>query len=263
MQLGSEVIIAVTDDGRGIDTAGVSSQAARQGIDTDGLSEEEVLGLTFQPGLSTTAFVTDVSGRGVGLDVVRTNVEASRGRVEVRSTPGAGTEFRVVVPITLAVLRCLLIEAGGQRFALPFHASILTQADEPATRGARRGARDHLGRQHPVPGAVSRRWLTLHPRRRRPARPDRRPSRHPAGARLPSGPTGRPAGCRGQGLSRLLPRLPAIAGASVEPDGSVLVVLDPPGLIHRARRTKPAGPPVARRSNTSEPVRSGGSAGRR
>ena len=107
-------------------------QAAVAGIDTDGLTDEELLGLTFRPGLSTTAFVTDVSGRGVGLDVVRTNVEAARGRVEVRSEPGAGTEFRIIVPITLAVLRCLLVEAGGQSFALPFHRVLLSQANEPA-----------------------------------------------------------------------------------------------------------------------------------
>ena len=125
MQLGSEVIIAVTDDGSGIDVERVRRQAALQGIDTDGMSEQEVFQLTLRPGLSTTAFVTDVSGRGVGLDVVRTNVEAGRGRVEIRSQLGEGTEFRIVVPITLAVLRCLLVEAGGQRFALPFHRVVL------------------------------------------------------------------------------------------------------------------------------------------
>lgn len=237
MQLGSEVIIAVTDDGRGIDTAGVSSQAARQGIDTEGLSEEELLGLTFQPGLSTTSFVTDVSGRGVGLDVVRTNVEASRGRVEVRSTLRAGTEFRIIVPITLAVLRCLLIEAGGQRFALPFHRVILTQADEPSACGHAGGRAVIWANDEPVPLSTLSETL---------------------GAPAPATPSGGPVvvladtsrrhafqvdrlvGQRDvvvKGLSRLLPHLPAVAGASVEPDGSVLVVLDPPGLIHQALQT--------------------------
>jgi two-component system chemotaxis sensor kinase CheA len=87
--------------------------------------------LTFQPGLSTRPFVTDVSGRGVGLDVVRTKVESAHGRVEVRSESGAGTEFRIIVPITTAVLRCLLVEAGGQSFALPFHRVLLSKASEP------------------------------------------------------------------------------------------------------------------------------------
>ena len=237
MQLGSEVIIAVTDDGRGIDTAGVSRQAGRQGIETDGLSQEEILGLTFQPGLSTSSFVTDVSGRGVGLDVVRTNVEASRGRVEVRSTIHVGTEFRIIVPITLAVLRCLLIEAGGQRFALPFHRVILTQADDPSTRGHAGGRSMIWANGEPVPLSTLSETL------------DARAAAIPAGGPIVVlADTSRRHAFQvdclvGQrdvvlkGLSRLLPHLPAVAGASVEPDGSVLVVLDPPGLIHQAMLT--------------------------
>jgi two-component system, chemotaxis family, sensor kinase CheA len=234
MQLGSEVIIAVTDDGRGIDTAGVSQRAARQGIDTDALSEEEVLGLTFHPGLSTTDFVTDVSGRGVGLDVVKTNVEAARGRVEVRSEAGSGAEFRIIVPITLAVLRCLLVEAGGQRFALPFHRVLLSQADEPSTRVQAEGRPVVWVENQPVP--VSRLSETL----------------GTADGKIVGGPivvladtsrrhafqVDRLVGQRDvvlKGLSRLLPHLPAVAGAGIEPDGSILVVLDPPGLIQRAR----------------------------
>ncbi len=65
----------------------------------------------------------------MGLDVVRANVEAARGRIEVRSQPGVGAEFRLIVPITLAVLRCLLVEAGGSRYALPFHRVVRSQAD--------------------------------------------------------------------------------------------------------------------------------------
>ena len=73
------------------------------------------------------------------------NVEAVRGRVEVRSEPGAGTEFRIVVPITLAVLPCLLVEAGGQRFALPFHRVVLAQAEDRSAPPARRRSPGHLG----------------------------------------------------------------------------------------------------------------------
>jgi len=239
MQLGSEVIIAVTDDGRGIDTAGVSQRAARQGIDIDGLSEEEVFGLTFHPGLSTTDFVTDVSGRGVGLDVVRTNVEAVRGRVEIRSEAGAGTEFRIVVPITLAVLRCLLVEAAGQRFALPFHRVLLSQAEDASTRVHAEGRPVVLVENQPVPLSVLSETLGA-------------VDAGSADAGSAGGPVvvladtssrhafqvDRLVGQRDvvlKGLSRLLPHLPAVAGASIEPDGSILVVLDPPGLIARAR----------------------------
>lgn len=247
MQLGSEVIIAVTDDGRGIDTTGVSQRAARQGIDTEGMSEQELLALTFHPGLSTTAFVTDVSGRGVGLDVVKTNVEAARGRVEVRSEPGEGTEFRIIVPITLAVLRCLLVEAGGQRFALPFHRVVLSQADEPATRVYAEGRPVVWVDNQPVP--LSALAVTLGIARGEPA----------AGPIVVLADTSRRHAFQvdrlvGQrdvvlkGLSRLLPHLPAIAGASVEPDGSILVVLDPPGLIQRA-------PQSTRATSTPAPAR--------
>jgi len=235
MQLGSDVIIAVTDDGRGIDTGAVSQRATSQGIDTEGLSEEELLGLTFQPGLSTTDFVTDVSGRGVGLDVVRTNVEGARGRVEVRSEPGVSTEFRIIVPITLAVLRCLLVEAGGQRFALPFHRVVLSQADDAATRVHAEGRpvvwvdnqavplstlADTLGAagSEPVVGPIV---VLADSSRRHAFQVDRLVGQRDVVLKA---------------LSRLLPHLPAVAGASVEPDGSLLVVLDPPGLIQRARQ---------------------------
>jgi two-component system chemotaxis sensor kinase CheA len=250
MQLGSEVIIAVTDDGSGIDVQRVREQASRQGIDTDGMSEEEVLQLIFQPGLSTTAFVTDVSGRGVGLDVVRTNVEATRGRVEVRSQPGLGTEFRIVVPITMAVLRCLLVESGGQRFALPFHRVVLSQRFDPSTQTNAEGRAVVWVEDQPVPVSTLADVLGLD------------------SAGSTSGPivvlvdTARRHGFQvdrlvGQrdvvlkGLSGMLPHLPAVAGASVEPDGSVLIVLDPPGLIQRARQANRGQTPPSEAPSTA------------
>ena len=255
MQLGSEVIIAVTDDGRGIDVAGVTYQADRRGIDTDGMTDEELLGLTFQAGLSTTPFVTDISGRGVGLDVVRTNVESVHGRVEVRSESGAGTEFRIIVPITTAVLRCLLVEAGGQSFALPFHRVLLSKANEPAVVTHAEGRPVIRVEGHAIPVQVLAETLGL------------------SAGRATKGPlvvltdttrryafqVDRLIGQRDvviKALNPLLPRLPAVAGASVEPDGSILVVLDPPGLMQRAkqasRTTEPKahieGSPAKRRS---------------
>ncbi|MCF4123145.1 response regulator [Antribacter sp. KLBMP9083] len=255
MQLGAEVIIAVSDDGRGIDTESVEREANRLGIDIEGLTQEERLGLSFRAGLSTAQFVTDVSGRGVGLDVVRTSVEAAQGRVEVRSEPGVGTEFRIIVPITVAVLRCLLVEAAGQRFALPFHRVLLSQAHEPSTVTHAEGRPVVWVDGHPVPVRPLGETLGL------------------AGGGKPEGPVVVLAGASrrhafgvdrlvGQrdvvikALSPLLPRLPLVAGAGVEPDGSILVVLDPPGLIERAGQTgrtsgpkAPAvGPGAARRS---------------
>jgi two-component system chemotaxis sensor kinase CheA len=246
MQLGSEVIIAVTDDGRGIDVDSVSREARRHGIDTDALNDEQLLELTFQPGLSTSHFVTDVSGRGVGLDVVRTKVEAAHGRVEIRSEPGAGTEFRIIVPITVAVLRCLIVEVAGQSFALPFHRVLLSQAHQPDNGAHAEGWPVVWVDRHPVRVAGLAETLGL------------------SGAAAPTGPVvvladtsrrhafgvDRLIGQRDvviKALNPLLPRLPAVAGASVEPDGSVLVVLDPPGLIERAcqaSRSNPLAVPI-------------------
>jgi two-component system chemotaxis sensor kinase CheA len=241
MQLGSEVIIAVTDDGRGIDLDRVRERAARQGVETDGLSEQELLELTFRSGLSTTTFVTDVSGRGVGLDVVRTGVEAARGRVEVRSRAGLGTEFRVVVPITLAVLRCLLVEAGGQQFALPFHRVVLSRDSRAGGRLSAEGRPAVWVDERPVPVSPLAETLGLDP------------GRTADGPIVVLADTARRHAFRidrlvGQrdvvlkGLSRLLPHLPSVAGASIEPDGSVLLVLDPPGLIERALQAGRTGP---------------------
>ena len=237
MQLGSEVIIAVTDDGRGVDLDRVRQEAGRHGLDTDGLSDDEVVGLTLRSGLSTASFVTDLSGRGVGLDVVRANVEAARGRIEVRSAPGMGAEFRIIVPITLAVLRCLLVEAGGARYALPFHRVVRSQVDSAAATTHAEGRAVVWVDNRAVATSVLSEALG--------AAPPGTVSDGPIVVLADS--TQRHAfkidrllGQRDvvlKGLSRLLPKVPAVAGASVEPDGSVLLVLDPPGLIARAQRS--------------------------
>ncbi len=255
MQLGSEVILAVTDDGRGIDVASVNDEAGRRGIDTDGMTEQELLGLTFQAGLSTRPFVTDVSGRGVGLDVVRTKVESVHGRVEVRSEPGAGTEFRIVVPITTAVLRCLLVEAGGQSFALPFHRVLLSQPHDPAAAAHAEGRPVIRVEGQAIPVQALAETLKLDA------------GRETTGplvvladtARRHAFQVDRLIGQRDvviKALDPLLPHLPAVAGASVEPDGSILVVLDPPGLIQRARQASRATAPKKPIKDSAESRRS-------
>lgn len=231
MQLGADVVIAVTDDGRGIDTSGLEREARRLGIDTEGLSDDDILELSYQPGLSTAPFVTDVSGRGVGLDVVRSNVEAAQGRVEVRSQRGVGTEFRIIVPITVAVLRCLLVETSGQRFALPFHRVQLTQSGRASPARAQ-GRPIVWVDQHPVPVSSLRETLGL----------AGEPTQGPVvvlgdASRRHAFVVDRLVGQRDvviKTLSPLVPHLPAIAGASCEADGSIMVVLDPPGLMERA-----------------------------
>lgn len=120
---GGRVNIEISDDGRGIDAERVRSKAVERGlIQPDrarALSIHETINLIFMPGFSTAEQVTNVSGRGVGMDVVRSNVEKIGGSVEVESRLGQGTVIRIKIPLTLAIIPALVVSAGGQRFAIP------------------------------------------------------------------------------------------------------------------------------------------------
>ncbi len=122
-QESSHVMIDVSDDGAGISVDKVRSKAIERGLITAEraaqLSERELLQLIFLPGFSTAAAVTNVSGRGVGMDVVRTNVEKIGGKVELESKPGQGTTLRLRIPLTLAIVPALIVKSRGQSFALP------------------------------------------------------------------------------------------------------------------------------------------------
>lgn len=115
------IVIEVRDDGRGLDPEAILSKAVEKGIVRKGdpLPESEVFKLIFLPGFSTAKAVTELSGRGVGLDVVRSSVEALRGRIEVRSRRGQGTTFRMKLPLTLAIIDGMVIRSGGERYIVP------------------------------------------------------------------------------------------------------------------------------------------------
>jgi two-component system chemotaxis sensor kinase CheA len=120
---GSHVVIEVSDDGAGIAVEKVRQKAIERGVITPEraahLAERELLQLIFLPGFSTAAAVTNVSGRGVGMDVVRTNVERIGGKVEIDSRPGKGTTLRLRIPLTLAIIPALIVRTVQQSFALP------------------------------------------------------------------------------------------------------------------------------------------------
>jgi two-component system chemotaxis sensor kinase CheA len=120
-QRGNEVHILVSDDGNGFDLKALrDAYARRTGIVADeDASDDEVMGLAFLPGVTTAAEVTSISGRGVGLDVVRQSLGSIQGRVSVESVPGQGTVFHLVAPTSLAMMRGLLVRVGGERYALP------------------------------------------------------------------------------------------------------------------------------------------------
>jgi two-component system chemotaxis sensor kinase CheA len=132
---GNQVVLEVSDDGRGINRDKLLRSALRAGVITQDeagqLSDDEVLQLIFHPGLSTAEEVTQVSGRGVGMDVVRTVVERLKGRVMVESTLGQGTTFRLMMPLTLASIQALMFRVGKQHFALPLDSVLeIMRADE-------------------------------------------------------------------------------------------------------------------------------------
>ena len=116
-----QVVIEVSDDGCGLDPEKIRAHAVARSFvgEHDALSSGELQALIFKPGFSTAGAVTDMSGRGVGLDVVRQNVEALGGRIEIRTAPGRGTTFRLKLPLTLAIVRGVLISDGDERFVLP------------------------------------------------------------------------------------------------------------------------------------------------
>ena len=118
---GGSVVIEIADDGRGLDRAAIVRKAIEKGLiaSADGMSEADIQALIFAPGFSTAAKVTEISGRGVGMDVVRKNVEAMRGRVLISSTPGQGTRFKIVLPLTLAIIDGMLVACGNERYIIP------------------------------------------------------------------------------------------------------------------------------------------------
>ena len=135
-QDGNNVIIEVRDDGNGIDVEAVKKKAIERGTITpeqaENMADKDIIGLLFLPSFSTSEKVTDVSGRGVGLDVVKSKIESLSGEVEVKTKLGEGSTFIIRLPLTLAIIQALMVEVGGEKYAIPL-GSIQTIEDvEPA-----------------------------------------------------------------------------------------------------------------------------------
>jgi chemotaxis protein histidine kinase CheA len=225
---GSTVVIEVSDDGRGVDEAALRAVAiARGALPADSaLTGAALLQVLFSPGFSTRDEITQTSGRGVGLDVVRTVVEDLSGTIEVRAEPGHGTTFTISLPVTLGVLRCLLARVGTERYALPVSGVVetlgLATAERHEVAGVTVLARDgrtmplvDLGRALGVSG-------------------DREPR---AAVVVQHGGAGDLLALAVDALEgelevvvkelgTFLGRLPTVAGATIDGDGTVVLVLD-------------------------------------
>lgn len=239
-QAGSKVVIEISDDGAGIDVAAVRAAAARVGVDVSHLNAAESLRLIFGAGISTAKVLTEESGRGVGLDVVATAVAKIHGTVEAINHPGRGAEFRIVVPITLTVVPCLIVSVAGQPFAVPLHrvVRIVEEHQIQMVSGVSRAVVDGqavpisdlatvLGM--PAPGAGP--WVLLGT------------ADEPHAFQVEAVLSKRDVVVRG--LTGRLRDLEAITGASVEPNGSILLVLDVSSLIARGVDTARLPPPRA------------------
>jgi two-component system, chemotaxis family, sensor kinase CheA len=235
-QVGSKVVIAISDDGAGIDVAAVRAAAVKRGLDVDGLTEDQSLHLIFHTGVSTAKTLTETSGRGVGLNVVKTAVEAVHGEVQIVNHPGAGAEFRIVVPITLTVVPCLIVSIGGQAFGLPLHRIIrmLEAQNVQAVSGKNLAVVD--GHAVPVsdlasllglPSAGVGPWVLLGT------------ADSPHAFQVETVVQKRDVVVRG--LTGRLRDLKAVSGACIEPNGSILLVLDVSTLIERSLSAGVAG----------------------
>ena len=232
---GSNIHIELSDDGRGIDHERIYSKAVEKGVIPAGaqMSRDEVLALIFAPGFSTAEKVTSVSGRGVGMDVVRRNIEKLRGKVEIDTEVGKGTIFRIKLPLTMAIIDGLVVRVGSDRFILP--STSVQMALRPAagaitTVHGRGEVLDHRGRILPIhrlnhrfqiPGAIENPLegiivLVETSGRLTALLVDEMVSKQEVVIK---------------NLGGLLSNLPGIAGGAILGDGNIALILDPTSLF--------------------------------
>lgn len=142
-QEGNSIVIRIQDDGRGLQVEKIKAKALSRGLISEselaGMDQREIFGLIFLPGFSTAEQVTDVSGRGVGMDVVRTNIRKINGTVEIDSQPGHGSTITIKLPLTIAIIQALLVEVDRSTFAIPLSSVIeavkITKSDLKTVNG--------------------------------------------------------------------------------------------------------------------------------
>lgn len=239
---GDSVVVEIEDDGKGIDPAIIRAKAVEKGLVSqdraDAMPDDEVIELIFAPGFSTAAKVTDISGRGVGMDVVRSNVRKLNGRVGVRSTVGKGSVFTIKLPLTLAIIDALLVKSGNQVFALP-GTSVEETLIVPPESVSHLTSRQAINLRGEVLGVCRLKHLL------KSASPDNAADEADGLSVVVVSAAGRRMGIivdsfvRRQEvvikpLAPYLASLPGISGASIMGDGGVVLILDPAELLQLA-----------------------------
>jgi two-component system chemotaxis sensor kinase CheA len=244
---GKDVVLRVSDDGRGLDANAIRRAVARYtGTDNPDLSETELVGWIFNAGITTSAIITDVSGRGVGLDIVRRNIETLHGRIDVSTMPGSGTSFILTIPMALTSSHVLLIQVANYQYALPLSSVeriISIKPEQISSVGGQRVLR-YNGR--PIPLAYLKKLLAL------PEQQEEKPKEDAESLAVILGAAERRMAfivdeLLGEqeivikGMGKQLARIGGIAGATVLGSGKVMLVLNAADLIKMASHSENRG----------------------
>jgi two-component system chemotaxis sensor kinase CheA len=225
------MIIRLSDDGAGFNRAKIQDKARQLGLlaDNEQLGNQEIQQFIFEAGFSTAQTVTDLSGRGVGLDVVKRNIQALRGSVEVSSEEGSGTVFTIRLPLTLAIIDGLAVSVGGDKFIIP--SDYVTECAElMSTEGNGRGKGILNLRGAALPYVRLREAFHMHGKN--PARENVvvvKVGELDAGIAVDCVLGGRQAVIKP--LGKALQKVPGIAGSTILDDGRVGLIIDVPGLL--------------------------------
>ena len=235
---GSNIVLDLSDDGRGIDPKRVLAKAIKQGLvpEKNSLTKEEILNLIFLPGFSTAEKVTSISGRGVGMDVVRRNIEKLRGKIEIDSEVGKGSRFRIILPLTMAIIDGLIVKVGDDRFILP--TTSVKMAYRPAantifTVQGRGEVLDLRGKIIPLHRLHEK--FGIEPRARNPAEGIVvvvELSGHTSGLLVDEMVSKQEVVIKS--LGALMQGLPGVAGGAILGDGNIALILDPASLLSAA-----------------------------
>jgi len=235
---GSHIVIELSDDGRGIDPDRVMAKARKIGLVQPGmeLSRDEILNLIFAPGFSTAEKVTAVSGRGVGMDVVRRNIERLRGKIEIDTAVGRGSTFRIKLPLTMAIIDGLVVRVGADRFILPstsVRTALRPTRESLVTVHGTNEAIElrgkilplcRLHRQFSIPGAIEKPWEAIIVIVEVSGKPrallvDELLSKQEVVIK---------------NLGSFLQNLPGVAGGAILGDGTIALIIDPASLFRAA-----------------------------